>query len=200
MEQTSNEVKDIINGWAKTQIDGVYTALPGKVVSFNPATNRASVKPCGSYKATDGRQFPYPVIYNAPVYFPCGEDGMSGITFPVKAGDGCLIIFSMEQMDDYLAGENADSQDPRKHDMNDAIVLPGLYSNAVPANRAHPDDVCIFKKSALLQLNEREFNGQVGGTNFRFADGDLVVNGISLVHHVHSGVESGPSNTGQPVG
>ena len=199
MRQTSNDIKNIIEGWTEGQLENVYTAMPGTVESFNPATNRASVKPCGNYKATDGRDFPYPVIYNAPVYFPCGMGGKAGMTFPVKQGDGCLIVFSKEQLEDFLSGGKSDSIDPRQHSMNDAIVLPGLYSNAVPASSQHPDDVCLFKGSALLQLNENEFKGQVGGTNFRFAGGDLVVNGISLVHHVHSGVTSGASNTGQPV-
>ena len=121
------------------------------------------------------------------------------MTFPVEPGDGCLIIFSMEQMEDFLSGEKTDSQDPRKHAMNDAIVLPGLYSNAVPASRKHPKDVCFFNDGALLQLNRSEFKGQLDGTQFRFADGDLVVNGISLVHHLHTGVVPGGGLTGEPV-
>jgi hypothetical protein len=31
-------------------------------------------------------------------------------------------------------------------------------------------------------------------------NGDVVASGISLVNHVHSGIQSGPSNTGAPVG
>ena len=31
-------------------------------------------------------------------------------------------------------------------------------------------------------------------------DGDVVASGISLVHHVHSGIMPGPANTGEPVG
>lgn len=198
--QTDNQIKSIIEGWSKEQIDNVHTALPGEVVSFNPQTNRASVKPFGKYKATDGRQFPYPVIHNAPVYFPCGMGGRAGVSFPVIAGDGCLIIFSMEQMDDFLSEGKTNNIDPRKHSLNDAIVIPGLYSPAATPNKTNPNDVCFFKDGALLQLNESEFRGTVGGTNFRFGGGDLVVNGISLVHHVHSGVVPGSGNTGQPVG
>ena len=200
MEQKSNEIKSIIQGWTNDRLNNVHTALPGTVESFDRSTNRATVKPFGSYKATDGRQFPYPVVHNAPVYFPCGMGGNAGMTFPVSAGDGCLIIFSMEQMEDYLSGGKTDNLDPRKHSLNDAIVLAGLYSNAVPSIKEHPDDVCFFNGGALLQLNGNEFKGSVGGTNFRFADGDLVVNGISLVHHIHGGVMPGGGTTGQPVG
>jgi hypothetical protein len=126
--------------------------------------------------------------------------GKAGVSFPVITGDGCLIIFSMEQMDDFLSEGKTNNIDPRKHSLNDAIVIPGLYSPAATPNKTNPNDVCFFKGDALLQLNESEFRGTVGGTNFRFGGGDLVVNGISLVHHVHSGVVPGSGNTGQPVG
>ena len=40
----------------------------------------------------------------------------------------------------------------------------------------------------------------VGGTlSINSSGGDVVVNGISLVHHVHGGVESGGSTTSGPV-
>ena len=200
MQQTDNERKRIIQGWSKEQIDNVYTALPGTVETFDNRTNRASVKPVGKYKATDGRQLPFPTIHNAPIYFPCGMGGKAGVSFPVRPGDGCLIVFSMQQTEDYLSEGKSDNLDPRKHSMNDALVIPGLYPNAATPNNTHPDDVCFFYDDALLQLNASEFKGSVGGTNFRFANGDLVVNGISLVHHVHSEVVKGGDNTGEPVG
>lgn len=188
MRQTDNEIKSIIEGWTTDQLNNVYTALPGIVKEYDSAKNRAVVQPFGNYKATDGRQFPYPKIHNAPVFFPCGLGGKAGITYPVKSGDGCLIIFSMEQMEDFLSDGKSDNLDPRKHSINDAIVFAGLYSQAVQAQKTNSDDVCIFHSSAKLWLNDSEFCGNVGGTGFRFADGDLVVNGISLVHHTHTGV------------
>ena len=196
--QTPNEIKTIIKDWTNEQINEVYTALPGKVIDYNPKVNRARVRPTGKYKTDDGRDFEYPDIYNAPCYFPMGMCGKAGITFPIKGGDGCLIVFSKEQMTDWLSNYESDLDDPRSHSINDAIVLPGLYSAAVPSNMEHSEDVCIFLGNALLQLNDSEFKGEVAGTNFRFADGDLVVNGISLVHHTHGGIYRGGSNTNEP--
>ena len=51
--QTDNEIKDIIDGWIDNKINNVHTALPGKIVEYNPATNRASVKPVGTYQTAD---------------------------------------------------------------------------------------------------------------------------------------------------
>ena len=145
MTQTSNEVKTIIKGWMDSRVSNIHTAMPGQVVSYNPSTNRASVQPNGNYKAEDGRNIRYPIIHNVPIQFPMGQDGTAGITFPINAGDGCLLVFSETQNDDFLSGNKGDSPDVRRHSLNDAIAIPGVYSGAAPSNVAHPGDVCVFK-------------------------------------------------------
>lgn len=198
MAQTSNEIKDVIMGWIQGRVDDARTALPATIEAFAPGTNRANVRPWGDYKADDGRKLPFPLIYNVPVCFPVGNGGLSGVTFPVKSGDSCLLIFSDQQMTNWLSGGKADSDDPRRHDLNDAIAIPGLYSAAATANATFPDDVVIRNGSAVLRLTQNSFSGTVGGTTFSFSDGDLIVNGISLVHHRHGGVDTGSGTTQEP--
>ena len=198
--QSNNEIKSIIKDWTNDRVANIHTCTPGKIISYNPKTNRADVQPVGEFKTNDERSLPYPIIHNAPIIFPTGNGGKSGITFPIKSGDGCLIVFSEGQLEDFLAGEKkSDSDDPRRHSLNDAIIIPGLYTNAVPTNIQHSGDVCVFNDIGLVRLNSNELTGEVAGTNFRFANGDLVVNGISLVHHKHSDVVKGGDLTGQPV-
>ena len=98
--QGPNQIKEIVEGWTDNKLAAVHTALPGKIVSYSPATNRAQVQPFGKYKLDDGRSFDYPVIHNVPVQFPMGCGGSSGVTFPLRAGDGCLLIFAESQLDD----------------------------------------------------------------------------------------------------
>lgn len=196
MEQSANEIKTVIKGWISQATNNLHTALPGKVVSYSAGTNRASVQPVGSFKTDDGRNIPYPVIHNVPIQFPTGQGGSAGITFPVSAGDGCLLIFQESQTDDFLG--KGDSADPRKHSLNDCIAIPGVYPNAVPANVSNPSDVCLFQGGSLLKLNGNSFSGSVGGTTFSFGGGDLVVNGISLLHHKHNGITIGGDKTGEP--
>lgn len=49
----------------------------------------------------------------------------------------------------------------------------------------------------MIQITENGFSGILNGTDFKFADGDLVVNGISLLHHTHGNVENGGGSTGE---
>lgn len=185
-------IESIING----QINKIHTALAAKITGYNASTNRATVKPIGSYKTSDYRSIEYPTIFNVPVIFPTGLGGSAGVTFPLSAGDGCLLVFSETQLDDMLS--NVDSDDNRKFDLNDAICIPGFYSNAVPSNVSHANEVCMFNNGSLVRLGSSMTGELADGTNFSFSGGDLKVNGISLVGHVHDGVESGGSTTGKP--
>ena len=213
--QTSNEAKDVIKKWIHDSADNIRVSMPAKVVSYDAATNRASVKPIGTYTTPDFQEIEYPVIHSVPMQFPCGVCGTAGFTFPIKAGDGCIVIFADREIEQFLNGGFCD--DMRSHSMNDAYAIPGLYSQAVPAQTSHADDTCFFNGGSLAYLNGSMFkctlaNGStfiLSGNTFTFymADGttatigggDLVVNGISLVHHVHDGVEPGDGNTGEPV-
>lgn len=200
MAQSANEIKDVVTTWIGDQITAIHTAIPGTIVSYSSDTNRAEVLPTGTFKTDDGRNIPYPIIHNCPVQFPLGMGGQAGVTFPITTGDGCLIIFSETQTEDYLSkGGTEDSPDPRKFSLNDALVIPGLYSGAAPSNVFHADDVCISNGGSLVRLGGSGFVGTLAdGTTFSFSGGDVVVNGISLVHHKHTGVMPGGSQTGEP--
>lgn len=207
MRQSDNQVQAIINGWTKQQIDNAHVALPGVITSYNPSSNRASVKPSGNFQAKDGRSLPYPVIYNAPVLFPSGSGGKAAVTFPIQSGDGCLIVFSDESISGYLAGR-ATPDDPRKHSMNDAIVIPGLYSGGVTSEASNPSETCLTCKGSIARMDTSHFilelasgttvtidgsqftvsiaNGTTfsiaGGISGNFADGtDLTIGGSDLV-------------------
>ena len=214
--QTSNEVKDVIKDWIKKGAEDVHVSMIGKINSYDPASNRASITPVGSLTAPDWQEIPYPTIHNVPLQFPCGNGGKSGCTFPVKPGDTCIIIFADHQIENFLSGANSD--DMRNHSLNDAYAIPTLFSGGVPTLKSNPDDYCFFNDDSLAILNNSMFratlqNGSMftlsgntftfhmaDGTSCTIGGGDLIVNGISLVHHVHDGVEPGDGTTGEPVG
>ena len=195
--QTSNEVKDVIKDWIKKGAEDVHVSMIGKVESYDPSTNRASITPVGSLTAPDWQEIPYPTIHNVPLQFPCGNGGTSGCTFPVKPGDTCIIIFADHQIESFLSG--AKSDDMRNHSMNDAYAIPTLFSASVPTLKSNPDDVCLFNNGSLVVLNSSYMTITLAdGTNVSIGGGDCIVNGISVVHHVHGGVMSGGSTTAEP--
>ena len=195
--QTSNEVKDVIKEWIRKGGENIHVSMIGKIETYNPQTNRASITPVGSFTAPDWQEIPYPTIHNVPLQFPCGNGGKSGCTFPVKPGDTCIIIFADHQIENFLSGEKSD--DMRNHSMNDAYAIPTLFSDSVPTLKSNPNDVCMFNNGSLVVLNSSSMTINLAdGTNVSISGGDLVVNGISVVHHVHPGVKSGGSITDEP--
>lgn len=195
--QTSNEAKDVIKKWIAESADNIRASMPARVVSYDAATNRASVKPIGTYTTPDYQELEYPVIHNVPMQFPCGVGGTAGVTFPVKAGDGCIVIFADREIEQFLNGGFCD--DMRSHSMNDAYAIPGLYSQAVQTQRENANDVCLFNEGSLVVLNGDTLKITLSdGTTATFGGGDLKVNGISLVHHVHGGITRGGAKTDEP--
>ena len=196
--QTSNEAKDTIKEWIQKGGENIHVSMIGKIESYNPQTNRASITPVGTMTCPDWQEIPYPTIHNVPIQYPCGNGGKSGVTFPIKQGDTCIIIFADHQIENFLSGEKSD--DMRNHSMNDAYAIPTLFSASVPTLKSNPNDVCLFNNGSLVVLNSSSMTINLAdGTSVSIGGGDLVVNGISVVHHVHSGVTPGGGNTGEPV-
>lgn len=193
----NNELVTEIRGIANNAVNKINTAVAGTIMSYDSATNRATVKPIGTVLFEDNRRLPYPDIYNVPVVFPTSRGGTCGITFPLNSGDGCLLVFSQDNMSDFLSGGKSD--DVRKYQLNDAICIPGLYTGATDGMANKSSSLCLFYGGSTVTLDGSGFIGTLAdGTNFNFSGGDLVVNGISLTKHVHGGVMTGSGDTSKP--
>jgi hypothetical protein len=70
----------------------------------------------------------YPLISKCPVVFPSG--GGFTMTFPLAAGDECVLMFNDRQIDAWLVnGPGFAPTTRRVHDISDAIAFVGLRSN-----------------------------------------------------------------------
>lgn len=108
-------------------------ALPGIIQSFDPDTVTCTVLPAifGRRIGEDGATISeeIPIIPDVPVVFPRG--GGCTLTFPVKPGDECLLIFSDRCIDFWWqSGGVQEPVDPRQHDLSDAFAIVGPQSQA----------------------------------------------------------------------
>ncbi|WP_210459596.1 Gp138 family membrane-puncturing spike protein [Pantoea ananatis] len=188
-------------------------SLPGVVQSFDPETCTCTIQPAIAGQGVDEKgqiqSAPLPLLTDVPVIFPRG--GGCTITFPVKAGDECLVVFSDRCIDFWWQnGGVQEPVDPRQHDLSDAFAFVGPQSQAqkisgISTTSVHvrTDDGSSFIElmqggnvnitTPLLTVNGNvQVNGSVTST------GDQVAKGISQTGHVHSGVQSGSSQTGGP--
>lgn len=108
-------------------------SLPGIIESFDPIACTCTVQPALKGQTADElgkvKSAPLPLLVDVPVVFPRG--GGCTITFPVKAGDECLVVFSDRCIDFWWqSGGVQETVDPRQHDLSDAFAIVGPQSQA----------------------------------------------------------------------
>lgn len=155
MTTRNTTLQDLLTRFRESLLADLHTSLPGKVVKYDPSTQKADVQPLIKERYADengamqARELP--VIPAVPVQFP-GAGGYR-ITFPVNVGDTGLIVFSEASLDKWLvSGGTVDPADDRRHDLTDAVFLPGLrdFGHALASA---PTDRATFGKDDGLQIH-----------------------------------------------
>lgn len=119
--------------------------------NFNDKTVTATVNYSKTYfekDPTTGEQVPklqdYPILVDVPFLIIGG--GGAGVTFPIKQGDECLILFNDRDIDNWFAGATSGPvATARFHSFSDGLALVGFNF-----------DVSIDPNFATL------FNGETG--------------------------------------
>jgi Phage protein Gp138 N-terminal domain len=119
----------------RTAMDGrqsaMWTALPAVIQSFDADKLIVSAQPSVQAMFTgpdQQKQFVnLPVCPDVPVIFPRG--GGYELTFPIAAGDECLLVFSSRCIDNWWDQGGVQSQrELRMHDLSDGFCIPGPWS------------------------------------------------------------------------
>lgn len=150
-ESTGPTLTEAIEAVVKTALNQINTCLPGEIRKFDVDTAKADVKPLIQRKFADDTVQELPVITNVPVVFPRTKTG--GLTFPLTAGDGCLIVFSQRSLERW-SGTGVDSEpgDTRKFDLSDAICIPGLFAFTASNIASNNSDLEITNKGQKITL------------------------------------------------
>lgn len=109
----------------------IWTALPGIVQSFDAVAQTAVVQPTirAVVRNPDGstQSVALPLLLDCPVFFPAG--GGCTLTFPVKEGDECLMVFASRCIDAWWQSGGVQEQaEFRMHDLSDGFCYVGFSS------------------------------------------------------------------------
>ena len=116
------ELVDQVAKTARKATENMHTALPGEIVKFDAAKGLASVQPKAKFKKPNGETLDFPVITGVPVVFP--QSANVSIAWPIKPGDGCLIVFCESALDFWMYGKETDTA--LSFDLSNAIAITGL--------------------------------------------------------------------------
>ena len=207
----SDALVDALQQQIESSRGDINTSVPGTIVSYDPATNMAVVKPALPKKLANGVVLDAPNIVNVPMVFP--TSGMGGkqaaMTFPVAPGDGVLLNFQQRSIDDWLSGKNTAPNDPRQFDLSDCVATPGLNAAGVVGN-ATDLVIRMDKSSVTLKPDNTVIMGNENGSITLAPDGTITLKGQSVIVetpartfpleiHRHDEVQIGVGNSGEPL-
>lgn len=165
------------------KIENIHTCLPAQIIAFDATTCLASVLPKVTFFASDGREMEYPVITGVPVFMP--HAGNSQITYPVKVGDACLVVFAERSIDEWIGKGSNDNHDPRQYDLTDGFCFVGM----MPAQNISAENVELINNGTRISLTPDNSINIVGNINVQgtiTCSGDVQGGGISLIGHIHT--------------
>jgi len=131
----------------------------GTIQSFNVANQTAKITI--NYKRSVSREFnvepvlsDYPLLLDCPVVISSG--GIGGLTFPIAAGDECLILFNDRDIDSWFSsGQVLPPPTFRLHSMSDGIAIVGLYSSKRSIAGYDPDKTVLFHDETRITLGSK---------------------------------------------
>lgn len=145
---------DIVREAIRAALVDLHTGLPGKILSFDPATQSASVQPLIKRVFIDPDDetgevaHEIPPVDHVPIVYPGG--GGWSLTWPLVAGDTVYMAFAERSLAGWLASDGSAPVDPRearRHALSDAVALATLRPRgralaglAFPGMRLGKDD------------------------------------------------------------
>jgi len=143
---------------ADARLKDTHTSLPGIVESFDAATQLATVQPAIKriFKTNDGdtellTPTALPILINVPVQFPRG--GGFSLTFPVKKGDECLLVFCERSIDNWHKFGGVKAPGARRfHDLSDATAFVGISSMTNKIPDYDPSNVQLKKDDGSVEF------------------------------------------------
>ncbi|QUN56142.1 Gp138 family membrane-puncturing spike protein [Burkholderia cenocepacia] len=156
-ERTDDELEALKHAIG-ARLTEVWTALPGTVESFDPVAMTVSVQPGtkDSIRNEDGTisTSPFPLLTDCPVVWQ-GGGGVTA-TFPIAAGDECLVVFASRCIDAWWQSGGVQEQaESRTHSLADGFALVGVRSRprALPGISATSAQLRSDDGATYIDLN-----------------------------------------------
>lgn len=224
--QRGDDFEEIIRSALEAHQAKMWTALPGKIVGYDAAKQRAQVQLSikSFVKQEDGSQksVDLPILQDVPVQFPGG--GGQTMTFPIKSGDETLIVFSSRSPDSWQqSGGEQNPVDASMHGLSGGFAMMGFRNDtrALPnvsgsETQIRSDDgntsiglsgeggvsVSTDKGVAVAAAGGVSIGSGAGETvitgTVRII-GELIVNDIVFSTHRHTGVQPGGGTSTGPT-
>ena len=122
------DLKQIVDERVGLKNERLNTFIPARIIAYDNKTQTVTVRPVMYESHKDGVSTKFADIPSVPVVFPSAGGG--SLTFPIKVGDDCVVLFSQRDFSGWWVTDKVPTQSPtqRYHNYNDAIAIVGLTS------------------------------------------------------------------------
>lgn len=143
-EERLNDPEESLRLALESQQAQIWTALPGIVSGVDLAKQTVSVQPSvqGSVSDSSGNvtNVNLPVLVDVPIVWP--RAGGFALTFPIKAGDEVLVVFSSRCIDAWWqSGGVGVAAEARMHDLSDGFAVLAPTSQSKKLNNVSSSNV-----------------------------------------------------------
>ncbi|CNL24378.1 phage baseplate assembly protein V [Yersinia frederiksenii] len=149
-DSRSGELAETLRTLQSSVSSQLRVSMPGIVQSFDADSVTCNIQ-IGIKGESGGESTNLSVLTSVPVVFPRG--GGITMTFPIKSGDECLLVFGDRCIDFWhQSGDIQEPVDERQHDLSDAFAIIGPQSQA--------------KKISGISTSAAQFRSDDGSTYF----------------------------------
>jgi hypothetical protein len=129
------------------------------------------------------------------------------IAYPVRAGDGCLVVIAEQSIESWLYGQETSTN--LQFDLTNAICIPGLFAkpNPVMQEACGSNAVVVDVKGTRLTVRrdgvsitgDLDVSGTISGGGVSMADGNLSMSGKITSGSISTGSVSATSVSASSV-
>ena len=182
-------IRNVIQGLVNTAIPVIVTAVDAGGAS--EPTGYVTVKPLVCQVDGFGETLDPAELFRVP--YARVQGGVAALVIDPVPGDIGLAVFAKSDCSGVAQMQSKPVQPGsfRKFSMSDGFYFGGFLNRAPSVYvEVKQDQSIVITASSGVTVN---------APTVTVPSGDVIASGISLVHHVHGGVQSGGGNTGQPV-
>lgn len=180
--------------------------LPVEVVSYDRATNRATVRHLVQMVGSDGEAVSRANV--ASVRVQQFGNAAFNVSLPIQPGDKGWIVAADRDISNFQQGlSEGQPNTARMHSFQDGLFMPDAMSNG-NAPAGHGDRVVIGANdgSAFFSFDAAGLYFSCGGVDVAITSAGIAISGGTVTHnglnigdtHVHGGITPGGSDTAGP--
>lgn len=118
-----------------------------------------------------------PILLQCPVHILSGGDGY--ITFPISAGDECIVLFNDREIDNWWnTGEVSAPSTSRFHDASDALVIVGVRSLQKAIADYFVSGIRLQQAASKIELDGTDIDSTAGNWT---QNGNMTITGNHTV-------------------